>query len=217
MVWFNGYRDGKALATEFLFTKLRMTAVRLPIDIDQFYCPQGNCPPQVRDPVRTTTWSMVALNKEGNNFWNWTKPYILLLPLQDGGVAITDARFIDIQGTSSEWEAIKIMCRKSVPCRGIYLENVDLSWANHIAPAQALVQNANGSVTGMVKPQTQLGGNWSQVVNGHIRLGSGAMLTLHERHARQARAKIIFVQMMVNAISYRYAYIFSMYCMTNYH
>ena len=108
MVWFNGYRDGKALATGFLFIKLRMTAVRLPIDIDQFYCPQGNCPPQVRDPVRTTTWSMIALNKEGNNFWNWTKPYILLLPLQDGGVAITDARFVDIQGTSSEREAIKI-------------------------------------------------------------------------------------------------------------
>nr|XP_045083410.1 polygalacturonase ADPG1-like [Aegilops tauschii subsp. strangulata] len=62
-------------------------------------------------------------------------------------------------GRSSEREAIKIMCRKSVPCRGIYLENVDLSWANHSAPTQAVVQNAHGSVTGTVKPQTQLAGN----------------------------------------------------------
>lgn len=87
------------------------------------------------------------------------KLYILVLPSQDGGVAITDARFIDIQGTSSEREAIKIMCSKSVPCRGVYLENVDLSWANHTAPSQAVVQNAHGSITGTVKPQTQLADN----------------------------------------------------------
>ncbi|XBI73963.1 hypothetical protein VPH35_067604 [Triticum aestivum] len=86
-------KSWQALATGFLFIKLRMTAVRLPIDIDQFYCPQGNCPPQ------------------------------------------------------------------SVPCHDIYLKNVNLSWANHIAPAQAIVQNAHGSVTGTVKPQTQFAGN----------------------------------------------------------
>uniref|UniRef100_M8CQE0 Polygalacturonase QRT2 n=1 Tax=Aegilops tauschii TaxID=37682 RepID=M8CQE0_AEGTA len=71
----------------------------------------------------------------------------------------TVASSIGRPGRSSEREAIKIMCRKSVPCRGIYLENVDLSWANHSAPTQAVVQNAHGSVTGTVKPQTQLAGN----------------------------------------------------------
>ncbi|XP_037427668.1 polygalacturonase ADPG2-like [Triticum dicoccoides] len=77
------WQGGQGKATGFLFTKLRMTAIRLLIDIDQFYCPQGNGPPR------------------------------------DGGVAITDPLFVDIQGTSSERETIKIMCSKSVPCHDI--------------------------------------------------------------------------------------------------
>ncbi|XP_044353051.1 probable polygalacturonase At1g80170 [Aegilops tauschii subsp. strangulata] len=113
------WQGGQGKANGFIFRDLNMTEVQHPIDIDQFYCPQGNCPER------------------------------------QGGVAITDARFINIHGTSSEREAIKIMCSESVPCHGIYLDNVDLSWCKHTAPPQAKVMNAHGSVAGMVKPQVR--------------------------------------------------------------
>ncbi|VAH58482.1 probable polygalacturonase At1g80170 isoform X1 [Triticum aestivum] len=116
------WQGGRGKANTFLFTDLNMTEVRYPIYIDQFYCPQGNCPER------------------------------------EGGVAITDARFINIRGTSSEQEAIQILCSKSVPCHGIFLHNVDLSWANHTAPTKAKILNAQGRVAGKVKPQVRFRG-----------------------------------------------------------
>uniref|UniRef100_A0A453EBD2 Polygalacturonase n=1 Tax=Aegilops tauschii subsp. strangulata TaxID=200361 RepID=A0A453EBD2_AEGTS len=116
------WQGGRGKANTFLFRNLNMTQVRYPIDIDQFYCPQGNC------------------------------------PKREGGVAITDARFINIRGTSSEQEAIQILCSKSVPCHGIFLHNVDLSWANHTAPTKAKILNAQGSIAGTVKPQVRFRG-----------------------------------------------------------
>ncbi|PVH39395.1 hypothetical protein PAHAL_5G491900 [Panicum hallii] len=103
----------------FLFQSLNMTEVQYPIVIDQFYCPQGNC------------------------------------PIKHGGVAISDARFIDIQGTSSEQEAIRLLCSQSVHCQGIYLSNINLSWVNHTSPANATILNAHGSTGGMVVPRIQ--------------------------------------------------------------
>lgn len=70
-------------------------------------------------------------------------------------MAISDARFINIQGTSSEREAIKILCSKSVQCRGIYLDNIDLSWSRHSAPTRATILNAYGTIAGMVKPEVR--------------------------------------------------------------
>ncbi|XP_048567760.1 probable polygalacturonase At1g80170 [Triticum urartu] len=113
------WQGGQGKASGFIFRDLNMTEVQHPIDIDQFYCPHGNCPER------------------------------------QGGVAITDARFINIHGTSSEREAIKIMCSNSVPCHDIYLDNVDLSWCRHTAPPKAKVMNAHGSVAGTVKPQVR--------------------------------------------------------------
>ncbi|VAH74154.1 unnamed protein product [Triticum turgidum subsp. durum] len=113
------WQGGQGKASGFIFRDLNMTEVQHPIDIDQFYCPHGNCPER------------------------------------QGGVAITDARFINIHGTSSEREAIKIMCSNSVPCHDIYLDNVDLSWCKHTAPPKAKIMNAHGSVAGKVKPQVQ--------------------------------------------------------------
>uniref|UniRef100_J3KWV0 Pectate lyase superfamily protein domain-containing protein n=1 Tax=Oryza brachyantha TaxID=4533 RepID=J3KWV0_ORYBR len=111
------WQGGKGQATGFIFENLNMTAVQNPIVIDQFYCPQGNC------------------------------------PVKDGGVAITDARFINIHGTSSEKEAIKILCSQSVHCQGIYLSNINLSWENHTAPANATILNAQGTIEGWVVPK----------------------------------------------------------------
>ncbi|KAL5227515.1 hypothetical protein ABZP36_015780 [Zizania latifolia] len=72
-----------------------------------------------------------------------------------GGVAIRDAKFINIHGTSSEQEAIKLLCSQSVPCESIYLSDIDLSWANHPTPANATVLNAQGTIVGTVIPKVQ--------------------------------------------------------------
>ncbi|RLM91226.1 hypothetical protein C2845_PM08G03980 [Panicum miliaceum] len=113
------WQGGKGYAKGFLFQSLNMTEVQYPIVIDQFYCPQGNC------------------------------------PIKHGGVAISDAKFIDIQGTSSEQEAIRLLCSQSVHCQGIYLSNINLSWVNHTSPANATILNAHGSTGGMVVPRIQ--------------------------------------------------------------
>uniref|UniRef100_A0ACD5VJV7 Uncharacterized protein n=1 Tax=Avena sativa TaxID=4498 RepID=A0ACD5VJV7_AVESA len=110
-------RSGKAEG--FLFQNLNMTKVQHPINIDQFYCPPGNC------------------------------------PTKDGAVAISDARFVNIQGTSSNPEAIKIMCSKSVQCRGIYLDNVNLSCSRHHDLTRATISNAYGTIAGKVNPQVR--------------------------------------------------------------
>ncbi|KAL6848011.1 hypothetical protein ACP4OV_022139 [Aristida adscensionis] len=114
------WQGGKGYAKGFHFESLTMTAVQNPIVIDQFYCPQGNC------------------------------------PLKDGGVAISDVRFINIHGTSSEQEAIKLLCSKSVHCRDIYLSDINLSWAKHNVSAYATVLNAYGTTWGTVIPGVKL-------------------------------------------------------------
>lgn len=75
--------------------------------------------------------------------------------LQDGAVAISDAKFINIQGTSSNPEAIQILCSKSVQCHGIYLYNVNLTCSGHTPQTRATILNAYGTIGGTVKPQVQ--------------------------------------------------------------
>jgi polygalacturonase len=70
-------------------------------------------------------------------------------------VAISGAKFIDIQGTSSEQEAIRLLCSQSVPCQDIYFSNINLSWASNTAPANATILNAHGSTAGVVVPRIQ--------------------------------------------------------------
>ncbi|RCV24885.1 hypothetical protein SETIT_5G122200v2 [Setaria italica] len=106
------WQGGKGYAKGFLFESLNMTEVQYPIVIDQFYCPQGNCPTKRR-------------------------------------------KFIDIQGTSSEHDAIRLLCSQSVHCKDIYLSNINLSWVNHTAPANATILNAHGTTEGIVLPRIQ--------------------------------------------------------------
>uniref|UniRef100_A0ACD5W5F5 Uncharacterized protein n=2 Tax=Avena sativa TaxID=4498 RepID=A0ACD5W5F5_AVESA len=117
------WQGGSGKAEGFLFENLNMTEVQYPIDIDQFYCPPGNC------------------------------------PLKDGAVAISDARFINIQGTSSDPEAIKIQCSKSVQCRGIFLDNVNLSCSRNRALTRAIISNAYGTIVGKVNPRVRFSGS----------------------------------------------------------
>jgi hypothetical protein len=53
-------QGGSGKANGFLFENLNMTDVQYPIDIDQFYCPPGNCPPQVTELI--TTMSLHHIN-----------------------------------------------------------------------------------------------------------------------------------------------------------
>jgi polygalacturonase len=77
-------------------------------------------------------------------------PYCVL---QDDDVAISDVRFINIHGTSTKQQAIRLLCSQSVNCRDIYLSNIDLCWMNNSVPANATVLNARGTTAGMVVPQ----------------------------------------------------------------
>ncbi|KAL6626844.1 hypothetical protein ACP70R_030570 [Stipagrostis hirtigluma subsp. patula] len=76
-------------------------------------------------------------------------------PVKDGGVAISDVNFVNIHGTSSEQQAIKILCSQSAPCRDIHLSDINLSWVNHTAPANATISNAQGTTVGIVIPKAQ--------------------------------------------------------------
>ncbi|PNT70050.1 hypothetical protein BRADI_2g04520v3 [Brachypodium distachyon] len=49
------WQGGTGKANGFLFENLNMTAVRFPIDIDQFYCPPGNCPTRVKSSTLIST------------------------------------------------------------------------------------------------------------------------------------------------------------------
>lgn len=141
-------QGGKGYAKGFLFAGLNMTGVQYPIVIDQFYCPQGNCPVKVS---HTRNHCRRAWLHTGYLHFHC----LCLLSLQPGGVAITDVRFIDIQGTSSRQEAIRLLCSQSVHCHGIYLSNVNLSWVNHTAPSNATILNAHGTTEGVVVPKIQ--------------------------------------------------------------
>ncbi|KAM0883239.1 hypothetical protein ACQ4PT_031769 [Festuca glaucescens] len=78
---------------------------------------------------------------------------------QDSAVAISDARFINIQGTSSNPDAIQILCSESVQCRGIYLDNINLSCSGHTAQTRATILNAYGTIGGTVKPHVRFLGS----------------------------------------------------------
>jgi polygalacturonase len=143
-------QGGKGYVRGILFERLNMTAVQYPIIIDQFYCPQGNCPKKVTTHTKTCHYAdyshLSFLKHKLMHACTW-------LCLQDGGVAISDARFINIQGTSTEQQAIRLLCSQSVNCRDLYLRNIDLTWMNHSAPASATILNAHGTTAGILVPQ----------------------------------------------------------------
>jgi hypothetical protein len=56
-------QGGNGKANGFLFENLNMTDVQFPIDIDQFYCPQGNCPQQVKSTDLITTSLLHDMNQ----------------------------------------------------------------------------------------------------------------------------------------------------------
>ncbi|OAY63018.1 putative polygalacturonase, partial [Ananas comosus] len=77
-------------------------------------------------------------------------------PNKTGAVAISMVQFVDIHGTSSGEEAIKIACSKTVACKKLVFSNVALDWEGKTAPAKATGFNAHGRTIGRVVPPVPL-------------------------------------------------------------
>jgi len=65
-------------------------------------------------------------------------------------VKISNVVFKNIIGTSSSETAIIMACSKRVPCEGVKIENIKLSFREK--PAQAFCENIKGIAIGFVKP-----------------------------------------------------------------
>lgn len=56
-----------------------------------------------------------------------------------------------MHGTSATKVAVKFDCSKKYPCRGIKMQDVNLSFKNQL-PASAYCVNAAGTTSGVMKP-----------------------------------------------------------------
>ncbi|XP_071720542.1 polygalacturonase-like, partial [Rutidosis leptorrhynchoides] len=72
-------------------------------------------------------------------------------PRQASGVKISNVRYQDVHGTSATKVAVKLDCSKTYPCRGIKLQDVNLSFRNQRL-ASAYCANAAGTTSGVMKP-----------------------------------------------------------------
>ncbi|KAA0060589.1 polygalacturonase-like precursor [Cucumis melo var. makuwa] len=71
-------------------------------------------------------------------------------PGKESGIKISDVTYKSIYGTSASLVAIKLDCSPKFPCKGIVLENVQLTYKNGNAKASCI--NAQGSTVDMVEP-----------------------------------------------------------------
>ncbi|MCD9642426.1 hypothetical protein HAX54_029252 [Datura stramonium] len=82
-------------------------------------------------------------------------PYNKNCPGQVSGVKVSDVTYQDIHGSSATRVAMKFDCSKRNPCRGIKLEDVNLTYKNEPA-AQASCANVAGTTTGIIQPTSCL-------------------------------------------------------------
>lgn len=73
---------------------------------------------------------------------------------QISGVKISDVTYKDIHGTSATEVAVKFDCSKANPCRGIRLEDVNLTYKKQAAKASCA--NAAGTTSGVIQPTSCL-------------------------------------------------------------
>ncbi|KAK4725965.1 hypothetical protein R3W88_030882 [Solanum pinnatisectum] len=71
------------------------------------------------------------------------------------GVKVSDVTYQDIHGSSATRIAMKFDCSKRNPCKGIKLEDVNLSYKNEPA-AEASCANVAGTTTGVIQPTSCL-------------------------------------------------------------
>ncbi|KAG9130008.1 hypothetical protein Leryth_026545 [Lithospermum erythrorhizon] len=97
-------------ASDIHFEDIQVTNVLNPIIIDQEYCPSGKCP---------------------NSVSHYILLRIIYLPLEQdppSRVRISNVSFKNIKGTSASKEAVKIVCSKSVPCQGVEIGDIHLTY-----------------------------------------------------------------------------------------
>lgn len=82
-------------------------------------------------------------------------PYNKNCPGQVSGVKVSDVTYQDIHGSSATRVAMKFDCSKRNPCKGIKLEDVNLSYKNEPA-AEASCSNVAGTTTGVIQPTSCL-------------------------------------------------------------
>ncbi|KAI8010720.1 hypothetical protein LOK49_LG06G01960 [Camellia lanceoleosa] len=75
-------------------------------------------------------------------------------PGQNSSVIISDVTYQDIHGTSVTAVAVKFDCSKKYGCKGIRLEDVNLTFGDQ--PAEASCVNVGGSTSGSVEPTSCL-------------------------------------------------------------
>ncbi|KAJ0518461.1 putative endo-polygalacturonase [Helianthus annuus] len=76
-------------------------------------------------------------------------------PKEVSGVKISHVKYQDIHGTSATEVAVKFDCSKKYPCKGIKMQDVNLSFTKQ-APASAYCANAGGTCSGVMKPTSCL-------------------------------------------------------------
>ncbi|TXG71864.1 hypothetical protein EZV62_000443 [Acer yangbiense] len=81
-------------------------------------------------------------------------PHNLNCPSQVSGVKINDVLYQNIRGTSATPVAIKFECSTKYPCKGIKLQNVNLTYLKKVA--QSSCANVIGTTMGLVKPDNCL-------------------------------------------------------------
>ncbi|EEF33278.1 Polygalacturonase precursor, putative [Ricinus communis] len=74
-------------------------------------------------------------------------------PNQDSGVKISGVAYKNINGTSASKVAINFVCSSSTPCKGLKLQNIELTYLSKGA-AMSSCNNANGSTSGLVIPRS---------------------------------------------------------------
>ncbi|KAJ6891836.1 hypothetical protein NC651_025128 [Populus alba x Populus x berolinensis] len=117
-------------------------------------------------------------------------PHNLNCPNQVSGIQISDVMYQGIRGTSATPVAIKFDCSFKYPCKGITLQNVNLTYFNK--EAQSTCTNAIGKISGQVQPDNCL--------NGHRRLDYFTVKTTETR--RPLNINISSAKTSYNVLTY---------------
>lgn len=69
---------------------------------------------------------------------------------QTSAVSVDNISFVSIKGTSASEEAIRLACSDSIPCQGLYLEDIQL--ISYTSVTTSFCWNAQGTTSGLVFP-----------------------------------------------------------------
>lgn len=144
------YQGGHGMAKNIIFQDIIMKNVTNPIIINQDYCDRVEaCPEQVWNKIK---WCTI---KKITNVFNTIRVIIKLRWYtwrQKSAVQVSNVLYKNIQGTSSRPVAVKFECSKSIPCRGISMQNVKLVDQTQQDVSTASCSNVKLDTIGNVSP-----------------------------------------------------------------